>query len=123
MRRMHRREIAFFQQLDTITTDEHNSPCFDSEELAEFIDGGGDPDRRGKVEAHLTACPQCRSEIIALYRGIQDITTEMAQDPASETPESPHPPEGAILTMPKRKYPIPVEKLPIFRFRDTGTEK
>lgn len=48
--------------------------CLDAEEIAAWIDGGGDPVRRSRIEAHLSACAECR-------RAWSEAAEEVGEDP------------------------------------------
>jgi anti-sigma factor RsiW len=47
--------------------------------LQDFLDGRLDAARRGEVQAHLEACPQCRAELEAL-RWVRDVALKQLAD-------------------------------------------
>jgi hypothetical protein len=77
--------------------------------LVPYCDGELSADDRRRVEAHLAACPECRSEIGVLGRSLelaQSIWQESAaalSSPHPFTPSSPHP----VIASPRHRRLIP----------------
>lgn len=91
-------EIACFHELEA-----NRSPkgqCISEEEIAIFIDGGGEESHRESVISHLNSCQSCTQTLIEIRRE----TAEALAQTAGILPESPSE-LGIILTMPPRTAP------------------
>ena len=60
------------------------SPHPDREQLSEYLDGEASPKTKGVLEAHISSCAQCRSQL----DGLREVRSALGALPQAEAPRS-----------------------------------